>query len=259
MPKPTFEVKITGPGISPETLDWDDLSDFVGSLKAAAYGVAEAEGFEGADEPTFSLVSIDKGGSARLRIAVPLLMLAAAGTVSHAVKSHDYKNLPAKSHQALRHIWNKTRARGCSVEFKEDVVNKIAPAIICPEDEVPPRAAQSVIRGTTTLYGRCLRVGGAEKPKAEVRVGAGDLIHIDVSEELARELARSLYEEVGLEGEATWSLDWKLQSFDLVRITNYRSTNPLDAFEKLSGEAGSQWEDIDAEEFVRNVRYGEPA
>lgn len=258
MPRPTFEVQITGPGISPETLDWDDLSDFVGSLKAAAHAVAEARGFEGVDEPTFSLVGIGEG-SARLRIAVPLLILAAAGTISHAVKSHDYTNLPLKSHEALRRISNKTKARGWTVEFKEDVVNKIAPATICAEHEVPPPAVDSLMRGTTTLYGRCLRVGGAEKPKAEIRVGTGDLIHIDVSEKLARELARSLYEEVGLEGEATWGPDWKLQSFDLVRVTNYQSTNPVDAFERLSAEAGSGWQDIDAEEFVRNVRYGELA
>jgi hypothetical protein len=105
--------------------------------------------------------------------------------------------------------------------------------------------------GTTTLLARCLRVGGVAQPKAVLRLIQGNLLHIKVSEEMARELGRHLYDEIVLTGTATWRTDtWAIIDFKIKNISKFERVAPAVAFRELAEAAGGALDHVDAWEFV---------
>jgi hypothetical protein len=77
-------------------------------------------------------------------------------------------------------------------------------------------------------------------------------------QEMIKHLARHLYEVVGLEGYATWTTtDWKITNFQVQRILPFKPTSPDKAFSSLAEAAAGRWNDVDAEDYVRNLRSGD--
>ena len=184
------------------------------------------------------------------------MALVAPKLISQAISTNDYSNVPTEARKALCKVSDQTVKKKWSVEFLEDTSLQIEPAIISKEHKVP--LDNNKLMGATTIFGRCFRVGGETKPKAGIRLFNGGTLYIDVSEQMARELARSLYEEVGIEGTATWQTDnWEIEDFKAIRITDYHSTDPKTAFEKLAEVSKGCWDGVDAEEFVRSLRAEE--
>jgi hypothetical protein len=106
--------------------------------------------------------------------------------------------------------------------------------------------------GTTTLLARCLRVGGATQPTAELRLIQGSLLNIKVSEEMARELGRHLYDEIVLTGIATWRTDtWTIIDFKIKSISKFDRVAPAVAFRELAEAAGDALDHVDAWELVQ--------
>lgn len=80
---------------------------------------------------------------------------------------------------------------------------------------------------------------------------------VDVTEEMAMALASRLYQDVALEGTATWDPDtWRLRSFRVVRLLDFAAVSPMAAFHELAAAAGDAWDGVDALEFVRSSREG---
>jgi hypothetical protein len=112
--------------------------------------------------------------------------------------------------------------------------------------------------GTTTLLARCVRVGGATQPKAELRLIQGNLLHVKVSEAMARELGRHLYDEIVLTGIATWRMDtWAIIDFKIKNISKFGRVAPAVAFRELAEAAGGALDQVDAWEFVQQGRDGD--
>jgi hypothetical protein len=81
------------------------------------------------------------------------------------------------------------------------------------------------------------------------------LLFVDVTEEVAKELGRRLYEEVSLEGTGVWQVqDWKLVEFRVTAISGFRRVDPELAFHELAASAKGRWDEVDAIEYVRQVR-----
>jgi hypothetical protein len=113
------------------------------------------------------------------------------------------------------------------------------------------------VRGTTTLYGRCIRVGGV-RPKAEISLRQGGTLFIDVTEQIAKDLGRRLYDEVCILGEASWeTATWTIQGFRATAISPYSPTDLAAAFEQLAAAAGTHWDGVDAIEYVQHCRHNE--
>ena len=114
------------------------------------------------------------------------------------------------------------------------------------------------VKGTSTIFGKCIRVGGSE-PKVDVRLpNRSRLLHVKVTEEMARRLARNLYDNVAMTGEATWERDtWFIVNFRATSVVNIQSGTPLQAFKELGEMVGEKWKGIDVERFVEEMRSGE--
>jgi hypothetical protein len=140
------------------------------------------------------------------------------------------------------------------MEFVPNDRAGIKPAAITPDRGVDAPAAPVTISGTTTLLARCLRVGGATQPKAELRLTqGGNLLHVKVSEIIARHLGHHLYEEILLAGTATWRTDtWNVVNFKVESVSEFNRVAPAVAFRELAEAAGDTLNDANAWELVKN-------
>ena len=121
-----------------------------------------------------------------------------------------------------------------------------------------PNPVSPYAKGTSTIFGRCIRVGGAE-PKVDVRLpNRSRLLHVEVTEEMARRLAKNLYDNIAMTGEATWERDtWFIVNFRATSVVNIQSGTPLQAFKELGEMVGEKWKGIDVERFMEGMRYRE--
>ena len=255
--KTSFELEISGEGVLPDTTSAGDLAELLENIEKAITETAKSQNIEIADEAIVSLVGV-REGSNRLTIAVATIVVPAASMLAQAVAAKDYERIPAAAHEAIHEVSNQATKKKWSVRFLGQLAIDMKAATISADSPVPSPPAPPQISGTTSVYGRCIRVGGV-KPKAEIRLEQGGVLYIEVSEEMARELAMSLYEEVCLEGEATWCTDdWRVERFKATKVTAYRKTEPLTAFTQLAEAAGGRWDGVDVNEYVRELRpWGE--
>ena len=250
----TFRLDIEGEGVAPETTRASDLADLAAHLERAILETASDQGVELGDDAFISLVGIEQGSN-RLMWAVAALVLPAVTAISGAVSSNDFTRLPRAAHQALHNISRKAVDRKWSVRFIGDDPTIVRPAEISVQHPVPPPSIPEV-RGTTTLFGRCVRVGGM-RPRAEISLQRGGTLFIDVSEALARKLAQRLYEQVSLDGEASWDAQtWSIQSFRATDVADFRPGSLVSAFHELSAAADGAWDGVDVEVYVAERRHG---
>lgn len=249
------EVAITGAQVSPERVAVRDLIDVLTRIERAVDSYAEAHLGEVPEEARLSLVDI-KPGSECLVFSVPDPLVGAMAVISKAIDLEDYAELPGATYHELYALSESVTRRGWGLEIRELPEQGIHHARIDAAKPLAPPPRPAAIQGTTAIHGRCLRVGGATEPKAEIRLSATEkLLNVALSEELAKEVAKRLYEEVVLEGTATWSTEtWEIESFRVSRVTDYRKTDPDLAFKELAEAAEGKWEGVDALDYVRGLR-----
>jgi hypothetical protein len=111
------------------------------------------------------------------------------------------------------------------------------------------------LSGHTAIVGRCMRVGG-DTPTVEVRIeGRPKNLHVRVTEEIAKSVAKRLYDEVVLEGNAFWRAeDWHLETMEAIAVTEFKRLPLPVAFERLAKASKGRWEEIDASEYVHRLR-----
>lgn len=113
------------------------------------------------------------------------------------------------------------------------------------------------IKGTTTIFGMCIRIGG-KTPKVDLALpNRSRLIHCETTREIAISLSRSLYKNVALYGQALWdSQTLELVEFKATGIANQIYHSPVEALEEISELVGDQWKDADVIDFINRVRSG---
>jgi len=255
MARQSFQINIQGPS-NPEEVSARYLAEFLTRLEDFLSAYVEGQGLELSSEgPALSLVDV-KTGSEGLVFSILGSAVPAISAASIAILHGNYEGLPCKAHRELFQLSEHLRAQGWGASFEENLSLKIAPAKITPDRGVLPPPEPAKLKGTTTLLARCLRVGGATKPKAEIRLSqSGELLYVDVSESIAKALGRMLYEEVVLEGNATWDAEtWKIIDFKINEVTDFTRTAPHKAMEELAKAAKGRWEGVDAVEYVRHIR-----
>jgi hypothetical protein len=97
-------------------------------------------------------------------------------------------------------------------------------------------------------------------PKAEIRLlKGGTLLYPRLSQAVAKDLAQRLYEDVVLEGRATWRTDtWEVVDFRVDSVSPFRTAPPHEAFEALAEVAEGRWDEEDAVEYVHCLRGSGP-
>ena len=258
-----FEVDLVGP--KPDEVPATDLCEFVTEFVRAVAGASGDVAAESADAertedtlavPCVSLVEISEG-SDRLTFATTHEYAPAVARIASSIRRGRYTSLPRAVHESLHRMSQVTHRRGWGIRFPANKKLGIVTATVKKGTAIPPPKAFPAMTGSTTLLGRLMRVGGVS-PKAELRLpNRPDLLYVDVTEEMAMALAGRLYQDVALEGTATWDPDtWKLRSFKVVRLLDFAAVSPAAAFRELAAAVGDAWDGVDALEFVRSNREG---
>lgn len=262
-----FEVDIVGP--KPDEVPATDLCEFVAEFVKAVAAFDDdsnevEDSPEGDDEndqplstpPCLSLVEISEG-SDRLTFVTTQKYAPAVVRIASSIRRGRYSGLPRSAHEYLHRMSQVTKRRGWGIRFPSNKKLGIQPASVKKGEEIPEPKSAPAMSGTTTLLGTLMRVGGVS-PRAELRLAnRSKLLYVDVTEEMAKALASRLYQQVSLEGTATWDPDtWRMQSFKAVRLLDYAGLPPSAAFRELSSSAGNVWDGVDAIEYVRANRDG---
>jgi hypothetical protein len=105
------------------------------------------------------------------------------------------------------------------------------------------------------LIGEVKRVGGVE-PKVTFQTIQGQTLYCTVTEELAKELAHHLYQEVKVRGAARWnSYTFSIEEFFITALLTYQPTPPAQAFQRLRESYGHYFDEIsDANTWVHQLR-----
>lgn len=255
MPYEAFQIRIEGhttdTEVRPDTLSAGDLARLLERIEQAIVGTADPDGVAECEGPFLSLVAIEKG-SARLALQIDPLGVDAARRVTNAIRTGQFLSLPESVQAVLHELWKMAHRKLWRICFERSDIVGMAEAAIEPDREIPSIAE---ISGVTTIYGHCVRVGGEDHPAARIRLYSGQAISVRVPTEMAKKLAKRLYEEVALEGEATWSArSMDLIRFRATRVVSFRPVNLLEAFDELRQAGGKAWDDIDAEQYLREFR-----
>jgi len=253
MDKSTYNITISGTGVLPETTRASDLAALLINIEKTISETGRFQGVRITEDEIISLVGVDRSSN-KLTFAVASILVSSVAMVSEVVETNTYERLPRQAHEALYEVSKQAVSHNWEVRFNENVSLGIREATISKEKQIPPAPPPSYIEGTTSIYGRCIRVGGII-PKAEIQLYQGGILYITVSEAMAKELARSLYEDVCIEGRARWKTeDWTIAEFEGRRISEFRATDPVTAFQKLGAAAGGRWDGIDAIGYVKALR-----
>jgi len=253
MSKRAVKITISGPGLLPETTRASELGDFLRNIEKAVFETAKAQVAEISDEDIVSLTKIE-ASSNKLTFAVAGLLIPGVVCVSQAIKTKKYETLPRQAHEALHEVSAQAVRHKWEVKFDKNTSLNIRGGSISEENQVPPAPPPPHIEGTTSIYGRCIRVGG-KTPKAIIELYQGKSLPINLSEDMAKELAKSLYEDVCIEGKAKWNTeDLMIAEFEAVRICEFRATDAVTAFKNLAAAAKGRWDRVDAIKYVEGLR-----
>lgn len=254
MARITFQVKIQGP--KPDEVSASYLADVLRRIETSIVELARANSLAFPESgPALSLIDVEEG-SDLLTFSISEPVAPAIAVISNAVATHEYSALSREAHSELYGLSERLRGAGWGMEILANDRAGIKPAAITPDRGVDAPAALATISGTTTLLARCLRVGGATQPKAELRLTqGGHLLHVKVSEIIARHLGKHLYDEVLLAGLATWRTDtWEVTDFRVKSVSEFNRVTPSVAFRELAEQAGDILDDADAWQLVINGR-----
>jgi hypothetical protein len=255
MKRHNLQLTITGPGASPENVPLSLLAVVLSRFeKAVLETLRHTRGEMSADDHSLGLVDVQVG-SDTLILSVPDVASDSLALITRSVASNEWGRLPPSAHAELFELAKVVTTQDWSLQFSAAPSMGVVSACLGARNPIPAPTEPKLIKGPTVLYGRCMRVGGATRPRAEIRLHDERLLNADLTEDVAKELAQRLYEEVGLEGVAGWNTTtWKVESFRIQAVTPYRKTPILEAFASLAKAAGGALDDVDAAAYVAALR-----
>ena len=245
---------ITLRNAEPETTPLGEFAKLIDNLNTIVVETAYACNIElPEDQAVISLVDIEKGSN-RLVFSFLPFMWQVLAKITASVEEGDLAALPIKAHNALHDISNQAKRQEWDVLFSENQSYHIREIEISERRPISPPRPQ-FIKGTTTIFGMCVRVGG-KTPKVDLALpNRSRLIHCETTREIAISLSRSLYKNVALYGQALWdSHTLELVEFKATEIANQTHYSPVKALEEISELVGDQWKDTDVIDFINKIR-----
>ncbi|MDP1798371.1 MAG: hypothetical protein Q8K78_12845 [Planctomycetaceae bacterium] len=246
-----IKLKIDGTGVTPATLSLDDLLFIVEHYRNAIVAFAGDAGRLEAGE-VIALMGVEKG-SATPVVRAPERFRTLAYSLTESLHSKTFHQHPAPAHRILAEISKRCQQRGIFVRLpgtrgKHFDIGAGHPFEVPP----PPTFIES-----TVLYGSVRSAGGA-MPHAEIVTDNGRVVSVLADQALIIELAKCLYQTVGLEGDGTYDAEThQLKAFRALRRTEFEETDLLAAFEELAAVSEGVWDGIDPVEYVQALRDDE--
>lgn len=250
----SFEFRIVGNELTPETLRLTDLAAVIAELEKAIAPVISRDSPEVAENVIISLKSVEDG-SAKLKLFSRNFVAAQAAFIvlALAVKEKTFAKLPEESVKSLHSLRQLSRKKNWTFEFRKDPRRKLPLAQITPLSSI--EQASRTIKGFTTVYGQIIRTGGIQ-PKVLIQLLDGSLLSCDVEKTMAISLGSRLYASGRFNGEATWDLEagYRMTDFRITQASDFVQASIQQAFAGLSQQIGEYFRDVDPDEYASNQR-----
>jgi hypothetical protein len=243
-------------GIKPEDLRAGELAKVITSFEDMIASTVKRDRPQiSKDELVIGLVQIEnKSVGLEFTTKLPELALPAYYSITDAVATERYLDLPGEALKHLREFHSFIKAKNCECEMFSRNGKTNLKAILLPKTIIPEHPK---ISGEITLYGRIVRVGG-EEPRVMFEQPNGKSLFCRVkSEDLARQLGERLYTWVGLIGIATFDSDtMEVTEFKVEDTTGYEGKLSIkDSISELSTISRQYYADVsDVESYVTEIR-----
>lgn len=247
-------LRFSGGETAPATVPVRELANLILAVEETVVAVAQSTKDVGRKEELALTLTGLTDSSLGLQFATPApeTLMPSFVRVARAIASETLDLLPVSALSGLRYLQGFIKRHKCVVEFRVGSMESPPIAVMTPETELQ---GTPKLRGTTVLYGRVTRVGGAT-PKVQIEQANGERLSCEVTVSIAKELGRRLYDRVGLSGEALWNAEtWAVESFRVEEIEGYQERSPLAVVRDLRDHFGQHFDEIDdADAFVRSLR-----
>lgn len=242
------ELRLEGEESDPEALD---LYDLCGSLRALTSVILKHGDIspEAGRPPVVSLTGVTGGQSTLLELSMTDAGRAAVSDLTGNLVREDNGFKPEVL-IGLRQLHDRLARRGLALSFRDNFELGIhAVELDAPYDP-------QILTETTTIYGKCMRVGGQRPPTAEIRTEESGVVIARLSStKLASSLASRLYDRVALEGKARWVLpEFQMSEFEATDLLPYVDRGLEHAFAQLRDLVGDAWDEMDAADYVADLR-----
>lgn len=202
VPENAFEFRISGPEVSPGTVELRAVLEVLANLEKAIAATAADAGLD-AESTSLNLVGICEGSSI-YRLKGSRAAISSTSRIVTGLRDGNLDAIPVKARINLQKVWKALVANGWDAcEFSGNGA-AIGNAAIRPDCEL--FAENLGYRGVTTLYGQCTGVGGVSRTTAKLTLLDDTKRTVGLaSRELAQELGRRLYQHIGGEGDYSGS------------------------------------------------------
>jgi len=244
-----LEILVSGDKFDVENVSLQQVGTFLTSIEQAITPIVIR------DNPSLileegdvivSLVSISKGSLRNiLETKYESEVSKAVELTADAVISENYGNLPVKTIDALKEIIRFNRKHNSHTEIWQANGSRVRLATITQTTRI--RVDNFITRGTTTLYGTLMRIGGDNPPRAWIRFIDGTTLSCRIQNiSLAKRMSPLLYQRIGVRGIAQWDTrDMSLYEFRIEELSPYRQKSVRESFDRLREVAGHYFDESD--------------
>jgi len=259
----TFAIALTGGGVHPEKVTVRTLSEILSAVQTLVSGRdEEPDEDKGTDEvpvepDALSLIGVRKGSavfpcvSRRLGALENLKRVGRFLSDPQSVEDDRF----AFGLRPTKILSNAARHLDCRMGIRPLKGHDVA--VITP-DTYKEVSSSLLVSGPSTVSGIVQRVGGATDTRCTLRIpGRERLLYCDVANsEIARKLGDRLYEEVVVNGTATWfQRSWTLYGFRITDMNTLKRPKLLAAMKSIWEAGGNGWDSIDnPEQAIRELR-----
>lgn len=250
-----LELNFSGDDINPDAVKPSEIANQIVNFEKALLHVIKNKNPEiDTDQVLFSFTNI--GYNSLDIFFKPILaisiVLSSYAQITKSINNNDYSNLPSESIQSLNMIAKFAKKYNCEASFKLD--NEVKSTIT--KETVINKTTDEVFKGNTILYGILTDIGG-EKPNLHLKINENQKIIIDISEQVARDLAPKLYQYIGLKGYAVWDAEtYIMKEFKFNDIVPYQGGNTLNALKKIKNNISSGvWDKYNTDDEINEALF----
>jgi hypothetical protein len=201
-------------------------------------------------ERSLRLVQIKKGSAVYgVVAAAPAPSLAIISETGLAIKNPAKAAWSGSTISSIKELSEVARSQGCQIDFCEakdgrrpgNVIARISPLTFHEISE------SAFVRGTTSVYGRLERIGGATELRCGLRLtDQPRMVFCDISGvDLIRQMGQHLYEDIVVSGDATWLRhNWHLRTMRITSFEPPKTGSILDVLDRMHELGGHGWDKV---------------
>lgn len=250
--RPTFEVRLKGPGIDLEAVPLRAVSDALSAVQDLACARDPFQTSKVSSDQAIGLVRVKRGSAVyvcyALHAADALTNIhrtgqLLSGSSDDRIDDQDRMVSSLKPIEVLSAISRQLR---CEIEVRS--VGDKEPLLTVDQNDYERIAKKVFLTGETSISGRVMRVGGATGLRCLLRVpGRPKLLYCDLTDrKLAQLLGQHLYETIIATGTATWiHKSWMVYKFSITSFSQPKIRDLNSALDGLRSAGLDAWDHID--------------